>query len=308
MAQSGSASAADRIALGHLERTKPRSYLSQCWYRFRSNKAAVAGLIVFILALCFGFGAPLISRFVTHHGFADQSLLYPFVQPFHQGYILGTDNLGRDVLTRLAYGTRVSMTIALVAVAAALTIGATLGSLAGFYGGWVDSVIMRFIDMLLAIPGLYLLILITALFTVGTYLLAFVIASLGWMGIARLIRGEILSVRQRPYVEAAKVVGVSDRRIIVRHILPNVLPIVIVWATLVIPGLIILEASLSFLGLGVQPPNASLGNMLNGAISFMSHSWTLVFIPGAMIFVVCLAINIFGNGLRDALDPRVGER
>lgn len=300
--------AAERIALGHLERTKPRSYLSQCWTRFKRNKMAVAGLVVFILALVFGFGAPLISQYVTHHTYADQSLLYPFEQPGQGGYYLGTDNLGRDVLTRLAYGTRVSMTIALVAVAVALTIGATLGSLAGFYGRWVDSVIMRFIDMLLAIPALYLLILITALFTVGPYLLAFVIASLGWLGIARLIRGEILSVRQRPYIEAAKVIGASDKRIIVRHILPNVVPIVIVWATLVIPGLIITEASLSYLGLGVQPPVPSLGNMLNGAITFISHSWTLVFIPGAMIFVICLAINIFGNGLRDALDPRVGDR
>src|SRR5579875_2768931 len=207
LAQAGSMTAAERIALGHLERTKPRSYINQCWVRFKRNKMAVAGLVIFILALCFGFGAPLISRFVTHTTYADQNLLYPFEQPGQGGYILGTDNLGRDVLTRLAYGTRVSMIVALVAVAVALTIGATLGSLAGFYGRWVDAVIMRFIDIMLAIPGLYLLILITALFTVGPYLLAFVIASLGWLGIARLIRGEILSVRQRPYIEASRVIG-----------------------------------------------------------------------------------------------------
>lgn len=303
------APATSRVAddLSRVGRTKPRSNAQQAWARFRRNRLAMASLVVVILVFVFGFGAPLISRYVTHVGYDKQALLDKFKQPGEDGYILGTDNLGRDVLTRLAYGARMSMTVAILAVASALLLGGTLGSLAGYYGRWIDSVIMRFVDIMLSIPALFLLIFINTLFSVGATALAFVIASVSWMGLSRLIRGEIMSIKRRDYVEAARVLGAADSRIIIRHILPNVTPIVIVWATLALPAFILIEAALSFLGLGVQVPIPSLGNMLSDAITYISHSWTLIFIPGFVIYITVLAINLFGNGLRDALDPRLGE-
>lgn len=290
-----------------LERNAPRGYLYQSWVRFRRNRVAMGALVVTILILVFSFGAPLISQFVTGKGYQEQSLLNQLDPPFSEGYILGADNLGRDVLTRLAYGGRVSTTVAFTAMFGALAIGGTLGSIAGYYGRWVDSVIMRFVDILLSIPSLFLLVFIGSIFTMSPIGLALVIAVVGWLGLARLVRGEVMSIKQRDYVEAAKVVGVSDSRIIARHIFPNVIPLVIVWATLAVPVLIIVEASLSYLGLGVQTPVPSWGNMLRDAQRFINHQWTLVFIPGAMIYITVLAINLLGNGLRDALDPRISD-
>ena len=289
-------------------RARPaQSYDRQSWNRFRQNSVALASLAVTVLILFFRFGAPLISEFVTHRGYDQQALLDRFKAPGGDGCILGTDTLGRDVLTRLAYGGRVSMSVALLAVASALLIGITLGAVAGYYGRWVDSIIMRIVDVMLAIPVLFLLIFINTLFAVSATALAFVIASVSWMGLARLVRGEVMSLKRRDYVEAAHVVGASDARIILRHMLPNIVPIVIVWATLAVPTFIITEATLSFLGLGVQIPTPSWGNMLNDAQPFISQSWTLVFIPGMMIYITVLAINLLGNGLRDALDPRLAE-
>ncbi|TVR76866.1 MAG: ABC transporter permease [Sphaerobacteraceae bacterium] len=303
MARSGTAGG----QMSHLERTAPRGYVYQSWLRFRRNKTAMGALIVTILILLFSFGAPLISMFVTGKGYQEQSLMDQLHPPFTEGYILGSDNLGRDVLTRLAYGGRVSTTVAFTAMFGALAIGGVLGSIAGYYGRWIDSVIMRFVDILLSVPSLFLLVFIGSIFTMSPIGLALVIAIVGWLGLARLIRGEVMSIKQRDYVEAAKVVGASDSRIISRHIFPNVIPLVIVWATLAVPVLIIVEASLSYLGLGVQTPIPSWGNMLRDAQRFISHQWTLVFIPGAMIYVTVLAINLLGNGLRDALDPRLSD-
>jgi peptide/nickel transport system permease protein len=290
-----------------LERNAPRGYLKQSWMRFRRNRVAMGALVVTILILMFSFGAPLISAFVTGKGYQEQSLLNQLEPPFTEGYILGSDNLGRDVLTRLAYGGRISTTVAFTAMFGALVIGGTLGSIAGYYGRWIDSVIMRFVDVMLSIPSLFLLVFIGSIFTMSPLGLAFVIAIVGWLGLARLVRGEVMSIKNRDYVEAARVVGVSDSRIIARHIFPNVVPLVIVWATLAVPVLIIVEASLSYLGLGVQTPIPSWGNMLRDAQRFINHQWTLVFIPGAMIYVTVLAINLLGNGLRDALDPRISD-
>jgi peptide/nickel transport system permease protein len=293
--------------LSTIERTKPRGYIHQSWIRFKRNRGAMAALVVTILILLFSFGAPLVSMFVTGKGYQEQSLLNQLEPPFSEGYWLGADNLGRDVLTRLAYGGRVSMTVAFVAAFGALLIGGTLGSIAGYYGRWIDSVIMRFVDIMISIPALFLLIFISSMFAVSPVGLAVIIAIVGWVGLARLIRGEVLSVKRRDYVEAAQVVGASDARIIIRHIFPNVVPLVIVWATLAVPVLIIAEASLSFLGLGVQTPIPSWGNMLRDAQRFINHQWTLAFIPGAMIYITVLAINLLGNGLRDALDPRLAD-
>lgn len=290
-----------------LERTAPRGYIHQSWLRFRRNRTAMGALVVTILILIFSFGAPLLSMFVTGKGYQEQSLLDQLHPPFTEGYILGSDNLGRDVLTRLAYGGRVSTTVAFTAMFGALLIGGTLGSIAGYYGRWVDSIIMRFVDILLSVPSLFLLVFIGSIFAMSPVGLALVIAIVGWLGLARLIRGEVMSIKTRDYVEAARVVGATDSRIIARHIIPNVIPLIIVWATLAVPVLIIVEASLSYLGLGVQTPVPSWGNMLRDAQRFINHQWTLVFIPGAMIYITVLAINLLGNGLRDALDPRLAD-
>jgi peptide/nickel transport system permease protein len=293
--------------LSRVTLTRPRSYLRQSWDRFKRNRFALAALAVTALIMLFSYGAPLISEFITHKSYSDQSLLRGLRPPFTDGYILGSDNLGRDILTRLAYGGRVSMTVALLAVASALAIGLPLGAIAGFYGRWIDSVIMRFVDVMLSIPGLFLLIFINTLFQVGCFGLSLVIAALSWMGLARLVRGEILSLKHRDFIEAARVNGASDFRIIFLHMVPNVTPIIIVWATLAVPVFIIVEATLSFLGLGVRIPTPSWGNMLNEAQQFIARSWWLAFIPGFMIYITVLAINILGNGLRDALDPRLSE-
>lgn len=303
MAGTGTAGA----GMSALERTAPRGYIHQSWLRFRRNRVAMGALVATVIILVFSFGAPLISMFVTDKGYQEQSLLNQFEPPFSEGYILGADNLGRDVLTRLAYGGRVSTTVAFTATFGALIIGGTLGSIAGYYGNWIDSIIMRLVDIMLSIPSLFLLVFIGSIFTMSPVGLALVIAIVGWLGLARLVRGEVMSIRQRDYVDAARVVGASDSRIIARHIFPNVIPLVIVWATLAVPVLIIVEASLSYLGLGVQTPIPSWGNMLRDAQRFISHQWTLVFIPGAMIYFTVLAINLLGNGLRDALDPRISD-
>lgn len=300
--QTQAVSRRDITALG-----KRRSYLGMAMRRFFRNKLAVTGLAVLILMIIVALSAGLISRYVTGYTPNEQSLLNSFASINEEGYILGSDNLGRDLATRLAYGARVSLGIAGMAIVAALSLGAAVGLIAGFYGGWVDSLLMRFVDMMLSIPTLFLLLLITTLWRVGPIELALVIAAVAWVTLSRLVRGEVMSVKNREYVEAARVVGARDRRIMYRHILPNVTPVIIVWASLTIPVLILVEASLSYLGLGVQPPTPSWGNMLTGAQGFYAHSLVMVILPGLMIYITVFAINLMGNGLRDALDPRVSD-
>ncbi|HVX30787.1 MAG TPA: ABC transporter permease [Nitrolancea sp.] len=274
------------------------------WQRFVRDRVALAALLVTALILIFSLGAPLVSQFVTHRGYADQVLLDRFTPPFTDGYILGADNLGRDELTRLAYGGRISLAVALLATLSALTIGVGFGAAAGYVGGWCDALIMRVTDVFLAIPVLVLLLFLASLHTFGPVSLALVIAGVSWMSLARLVRAEVLSLRQRDFVDAARVAGASDWRIVRRHLLPQAAPLIIVWATLTVPSFIIVEATLSFLGLGIQVPLPSWGNMLNDAQKFYAQSWTLALIPGLAIYITVLAITLVGQGLRDALDPR----
>ena len=265
----------------------------------------MGGLVVFVMMVLIALGAGLISRYVTGFTPNEQHLLDHFAGIGQKGYLLGSDEFGRDLATRLAYGARVSLSIAAVSVILALTIGALIGLVAGYYGGWVDNVLMRFVDVILSIPTLFLLLLITTLFRVGPALLALVIASVSWVTLSRLVRGEVISVMNREYIEAARVIGAQDRRVIFRHVLPNVAPIMIVWASLRIPALILIEASLSYLGLGVQPPTPSWGAMLTSAEDTFGDSFAVVLLPGLAIYLTVFSINLIGNGLRDALDPRV---
>ncbi len=314
---------------------KSPGYFARSWRRFRRNTLSMVALGIFLLMVLFSYGAPLISRFVSHQTFDAQSLSgqfatigetksgFDFTKPGGQvtnRYWLGSDELGRDALTRLAYGGRVSLTVAFLTMVLALTVGLLVGATAGFYGGWLEGLLMRLVDIFLSIPGLFLLILVSSLINnnrliaqspffrdAGWLVLPFVIASLSWTGISRLIRGEVLAIKGRDYIEAARVLGASDGRIIFRHILPNVVPVVIIWATLVIPGLILTEASLSYLGFGVQIPTPSWGNMLTKATEYFTRAPSLVLLPGLAIYITVVAVNLMGNGLRDALDPRLND-
>jgi peptide/nickel transport system permease protein len=282
------------------------SQFARAWRRFRTNKLALVALTVSILLTLLALGAPLVSLYVTGVGPNEQSLLNNFA-PMSAEHWFGTDELGRDVLTRIAFGARVSLGIAVLSVIVALTVGTLVGAVAAYYGGLLDTILMRFVDLMLSIPTIFLLILIGSLVRVGPATLALIIALLGWFGLSRLIRSEILSVKERDYVEAARVIGVGDTAILRRHILPNVSHIIIIWATIAIPSFILVEAALSFLGFGVQTPTPSWGNMLTNATQYFYKSIALVFIPGFFITMTVLALSIVGDALRDALDPYMKE-
>lgn len=300
------------LAQLHLwEEQKTPGLVEMAWQRFRRDKLAMVGSAVLMILVLLSFSAPLLSRFVL--GFTPEqielaSILKPpgyragIDQPTHW---LGTDELGRDVLARAIYGGRVSLYVSFLTVLVSLTVGTVTGAIAGFYGGLVDVFLMRLVDIVLSIPGLFLLILISVVFRPGVTGLAFVIASLSWMGASRLVRGEFLALKARDFVDAARVVGSKNPRIIFRHILPNATSPVIVSATLALGGVILTEAALSFLALGVQPPTPSWGNMLTNAQQYLYRAPYLIVIPGFFIFVTVLSGNLMGNGLRDALDPKM---
>jgi peptide/nickel transport system permease protein len=285
--------------------------LDMAWQRFRRDKLAMLGLAVLALLALLSLSAPLLSRWVI--GFTPEHVelggtLKPpgyRASPDQPTHWLGTDELGRDVLTRAIYGGRVSLYVSVLTVVVSLTVGTVTGAIAGFYGGVVDNLLMRFVDIMLSIPALFLLILISVVFRPGVTGLAFVIASLNWMGAARLVRGEFLSLKARDFVDAARVVGAKPGRIIFQHILPNATSPIIVSATLALGGVILTEAALSFLALGIQPPTPSWGNMLTNAQQYLYRAPYLIVIPGFFIFVTVLSGNLMGNGLRDALDPKM---
>ncbi len=265
---------------------------------------ALAGfMVIFVLS----YGAPLIARTILHTDPTSQDILNSLTPWFSPGHLLGTDELGRDVLTRTLYAGQVSLGIGFIVAFVSLFLGVTLGLIAGFYGGWIDDGINALLQIIRGIPTLFLLITLSVLFRPDPVTLALFFGILGWTENCRLVRGMVFSVRQRDYVDAARVLGVPDRRILVRHILPNVSSIVLVVAGFEVAGAIIGESGLSFLGLGVQPPTASWGNMLSGALDNITRAPWLVIAPGLFIFFTVLCIFLFADGLRDALDPRLEE-
>jgi peptide/nickel transport system permease protein len=285
-------------------RRPAQSYWNESWERLRSNRIGiVCGSLILVLTLI-AIAAPVFSHFLTHYEPFQLDLDNTF-RPPGQPHLLGTDELGRDTLTRLIYGGRVTLGVALLTVALSLTLGTTVGLAAGFYGGWIDDLLMRLVDVVLAFPAIFLFILMAILFRPTPITLAVIIASVGWGGVARLVRGEVLSVKQRDFILATRSIGARDTRLIVRHLLPNVLPVLIVAASLGVGQIILIEAALDFLGLGIQPPTASWGNMLTNSQSYFFHSVWLVYFPGITIFVTVLAANLFGNAVRDAFDPRL---
>jgi peptide/nickel transport system permease protein len=279
------------------------------WRRFRRHKVALGGIVVIaIMAFIAIFAnalAPADPNFIDQVHWQGYALA-----PGASGHILGTDENGRDLLSRLMYGARISLTVAFFAVVMEITIGTILGAISGYYGGAVDFVIMRITDVVLSIPLLPLLLVITAI-VAGTsnkaalnfVVIVLIIGGLSWPSVARLVRASFLSLREREFAEAARALGNNDGRIIFRHLLPNAIAPIIVQATLEVANVIILESTLSFLGFGIQPPTASWGSMLaNAQANITQAPWVAIF-PGLCIFVTVLSINYAGDGLRDALDP-----
>jgi peptide/nickel transport system permease protein len=271
------------------------------WRRFRRNRLAMLGLVTIILLAVIAVLAPIVAP-------RDPLKIDPkaFGKPPSLEHLFGTDLSGRDVLSRLIFGTRVSLSVGLVAVSIYLTIGTLLGATAGYRRGLVDAVIMRFTDTVMSFPALIIILAIVPIVGASIFNIMLVIGFLGWPAVARLVRGEFLSLREREFTLAARGIGASDRRIIFRHILPNVAGPLVVVASFGMADAIITEAGLSFLGLGVQPPEPSWGQMLNNAIdvgTILEKPWLWI-APALSIAITVLSINFIGDGLRDALDPR----
>lgn len=269
---------------------------------FSKNRTAVAGLILIVAMYLIALVTPLIAP--HDPGFQYDLLTHRFIGP-SAAHPLGTDQYARDVLSRLLYGARISLTIGFVAVSISVTVGTVLGAIAGFFGGVVDSVIMRFVDMVISFPRLILLITIIAIFEPSIFLVIAVLGLTLWPSTARIVRGEVLVLREREFIQAAQALGYPKMRIIMRHLIPNALAPVIVAATLGIGNTIVLEAGLSFLSLGVQPPTPSWGTMVADGRSDLLNAWWLSTFPGLAIVFTVLAFNLVGDGLRDALDPRL---
>ncbi len=285
---------------------RPRGQLALTWRRFRRHKLAVVGLVILIVMFGAAAFAPVVAPYDPNK---QDRALARFGEPAAPSWAhpFGSDNLGRDYLSRTIYGARVSLVVGFLSTGVAIVVGTVLGAVAGYAGRWTDVIVMRFADVLLAFPPL--LFLMAALSTFesrGVLVLSIVIGIIGWMTVARLVRGEFLTLRTREYTEAARAVGASAPSIIFRELLPNAMGPLIVAATLAIPGAILEESTLSFLGFGIQPPTASWGSMLTRAFQEMrdSGAWWIGVFPGAMIALTVLSFNFLGDGLRDALDPR----
>lgn len=281
-----------------------RSQWVVAWRRFRRHRQALGGLVLMLALALAALLTPYLAPFdpdaigdIVATRYLPPSLTHP----------MGTDEFGRDVFSRVLYGARISLSIGFLAVAIAITLGTLLGAMAGYAGGWADALTMRFVDLLLSFPRLVLLIAVVAIFNPSIALVTLVLGLTGWMGTSRIVRGQVLAVRELEYVQAARALGYRAGRIIGRHILPNVLTPVIVAATLGIGNTILAEAALSFLGLGVPPPTASWGGMVSEGRDAILDAWWITAFPGLAIVFTVMAFNLVGDGLRDALDPRLSE-
>ncbi len=291
---------------------KSESLWAQSFRRLKKNRLAMGGLFFIAIMFLFSFLGPFFTSDLS-----DKVNIEMVEKPPSLQHLLGTDNLGRDVLTRLMLAGRISLTVGIASMLLSVVMGVTLGAVSGFYGGIVDNLMMRFADILMSIPGIPLLIFISAVMSefkvpgkYRIYIVMVMLSLVGWPGLARLIRGQILSLRERPFMQAAEILGLSDRRKIFNHLIPNTIPLLLVVATLNVAGAILSESVLSFLGLGVVPPMPSWGNMIDAAndfIDFQKRPW-LWAPPGVTIFLTVVSINLFGDGLRDALDPKLKGR
>ena len=273
----------------------------ETWHRFARHRQALLGLLLIVLLAATALLAPAVAPYDPD---AQDDIVATRYRAPSAAHPMGTDRFGRDVFSRVVYGARISLSIGFLAVSIAITIGTAVGALAGFLGGRLDTLLMRGVDLLLSFPRLVLLVVLVALFEPSIALVTLVLGLTGWMGVSRIVRGQVLAVREMEFVTAARVLGFGPGRILLRHILPNVLTPVIVAATLGIGNTILAEAALSFLGLGVQPPTASWGNMVASGRDAMLDAWWITTFPGLAIVFTVMAFNLVGDGLRDALDPR----
>ena len=266
------------------------------------NKIFVPAIGFIIMIILFAFLAPFVATQDPAAIDAEEILAPPSAQ-----HIFGTDTLGRDIFSRIVYGSRISLSIGLIAVGIAVLIGSILGSVAGYYGGRTDSVIMRFVDIMLCFPTFFLILAVIAILEPSIFNIMIVIGLTSWMGVARLIRAEILTLKEREFVAASRVMGAGDFWIISRHLVPNAIGPVLVNATLGIGAAILVESALSFLGIGVQPPVPSWGNILMDGKSTLGVAWWLTVFPGVFILFTVLALNLAGEALRDVMEPRMRE-
>ena len=282
-------------------KNKPDTLTKITINKFMKNKLAVIGAVMLFIIITLALLAPWITQFEPQ----KQSLLNKLQTPGGEHW-LGTDRYGRDVFSRILYGARISLLVGFASVAGSITIGTVVGAMAGYFGGKIDAVLMRIVDVIISIPTIFLLITLVTIFQPGVDKLILIFALTGWTGTARLVRGEFLSLRTREFVLASKTIGTRSHTIIFSHILPNAMGPIIVAATLGVGGVILAESALSYLGLGIQPPTPSWGNMLQDAQNFtimLKHWWYPLF-PGLMILFTVLSFNFVGDGLRDALDPK----
>ena len=281
---------------------KKQSQIKEIFKRFKRNRMAVFGLVVIILLIL----CALFPSVIAPYGYDDQNLSEQFIAPC-LAHPFGTDTFGRDILSRVIYGCRISLLIGLISVSISCVLGVILGCIAGYYGNKVDNLVMRFIDIMLAIPQMLLAMSIVAALGIGTENLILAIAIGSVPGYARIVRGSILSVKGQEYIEAARSIGASDFRIITRHIVPNCLAPIIVQATMSIASAILSTASMSFIGLGIEPPTPEWGSMLSAGRAYLRDHWFVVTFPGVAIMLTVFAFNLFGDGLRDALDPKLKQ-
>jgi peptide/nickel transport system permease protein len=289
------------------EMRKPaRSYLSASWAKLRRDWISLAALAVLIVIAVLSFASPWINANILHQDPNAIDLDNIFAPPSREHWV-GTDELGRDVLARVLVAGSVSLSIGLAVSVVSMTLGVLVGLFSGFFGGIFDDASNAVIQTLLNIPLIFLLLIMSLVFRPSPFVLALIIGITGWMGTARLVRGEVFSLRERDYVEAARMVGATSWRIMTRHVLPNIGSLIIVVAAFAVAGAILAESGLSFLGVGVQPPTATWGNMLINSREYVNNGWWLLAAPGTMIFLTNLGIFLFANGLRDALDPWVSR-
>ncbi|GIR06945.1 MAG: peptide ABC transporter permease [Gammaproteobacteria bacterium] len=278
------------------------SLWNDAFRRLIANRAAVASACILIILIL----AALFAPWIAPHSYSYQNLDLGATPPSGE-FLLGTDTLGRDLLSRILYGARVSLLVGFVATAVALVIGVSWGIIAGYFGGRIDSVMMRIVDVLYGLPFIIFIILLMVIFGRNIWLLFMAIGAVEWLTMARIVRGQVITVKNQEYVMAAQAMGVPNLRLFVKHIFPNILGPIAVYATLTIPQVMLLEAFLSFLGLGVQPPMSSWGTLIRyGVESMEEYSWLLIY-PGLTFTITLFALNFFGDGLRDALDPKTSE-
>jgi oligopeptide transport system permease protein len=278
------------------------SLWADSWKQLKKNHAAIAGLVILVLLILASLAAP----WLTTYSYEEMDLALGASRPSAEHW-LGTDTSGRDLLTRLLYGGRVSFLVAICATAVSLLIGVPYGAISGYVGGRLDAVMMRIVDILYTMPFTILVIILVVVFGRNIVLLFAAIGAIQWLVMARIIRGQVLALRRQAFVEAATAIGSSHRRIIFKHIIPNVLGIIIVYTTLTIPRVMLMETFLSFLGLGIQPPKSSWGLLIKDGASVMeTYPWLLI-IPAVVFSLTLFSMNFLGDGLRDALDPRFSK-